>query len=164
MKRSRIDNASQRTSGNGSLKLHRILVPLDFSGKARQALDFAIPLARQTNAKIFLLHVVQPVYPVAAFPAEMGIMPLNLPPVVKPSKFKLTALGPKLVPPELLGKILVRTGRAHLEITRAASELKADLIALSTHGLTGLKHALHGSTAEQVIRHANCPVLTVRRH
>jgi universal stress protein A len=164
MKRSSLDSIRQQSSGNGFLKLHRILVPLDFSGKARQALDFAIPLARQTNAKIYLLHVIQPVYPVAAFPAEMGMLPLNPPPVVRPSKMKLAALGRKLVPPDLLGNTLVRTGRAHLEITRAASELKADLIALSTRGHAGLKHALLGSTAEQVIRRANCPVLTVRRH
>jgi nucleotide-binding universal stress UspA family protein len=145
--------------------MRRILVPLDFSGKSRRALDFAIPLARQSKGRIFLLHVVEPVYPLAAFPGEMGIVPaVNPRPELKPSRARLVGLARKLVPPDLLGKALVRSGRAHFEITAAADELKADLIALSTHGHTGLKHVLLGSTAEQVVRHARCPVLTVRRN
>jgi len=40
--------------------------------------------------------------------------------------------------------------------------LKVDLIVISTHGYTGLKHAVLGSTAERVVRHAPCPVLVVR--
>jgi universal stress protein A len=40
--------------------------------------------------------------------------------------------------------------------------LKADMIIMATHGYTGLKHTLLGSTAERVVRHARCPVLTVR--
>jgi nucleotide-binding universal stress UspA family protein len=48
------------------------------------------------------------------------------------------------------------------EITRAAEELNTDLIIIATHGHTGLKHVVLGSTAENVVRHAPCPVLTVR--
>jgi nucleotide-binding universal stress UspA family protein len=57
---------------------------------------------------------------------------------------------------------LLRTGQPHTEIVEAARELGADLIVLSTHGHTGLTHALLGSTAEKVVRHAPCPVLVVR--
>ena len=45
-----------------TLKLRRVLVPLDFSGKSRQALDFAVPLAKQYGEKIFLIRVVEPVH------------------------------------------------------------------------------------------------------
>jgi nucleotide-binding universal stress UspA family protein len=55
-----------------------------------------------------------------------------------------------------------RLGRPYVEITEAAQELKVDLLILATHGHTGLKHVLLGSTAERVVRHAPCPVLTVR--
>ena len=57
---------------------------------------------------------------------------------------------------------LVRAGQPYYEITTAAKELDVDLIVITTHGRTGLKHALLGSTAERVVRHAPCPVLTVR--
>jgi nucleotide-binding universal stress UspA family protein len=48
------------------------------------------------------------------------------------------------------------------EIAKAATEWEADLIVIATHGYTGLKHVLLGSTAERVVRHAPCPVLVVR--
>ena len=57
---------------------------------------------------------------------------------------------------------LLRFGRPYLEITEAAGEVGADLIVLTTHGYTGLKHVVLGSTAERVVRHAPCPVLVVR--
>ena len=59
-------------------------------------------------------------------------------------------------------KTLVRNGVPYNEISRAAASLKVDLIVISTHGYTGLKHALLGSTTERVVRHAKCPVLVVR--
>jgi nucleotide-binding universal stress UspA family protein len=57
----------------------------------------------------------------------------------------------------------VRFGRSFHEIAAAARTLKADLIIISTHGYTGLKHAVLGSTTERVVRHASCPVLVVRQ-
>ena len=66
------------------------------------------------------------------------------------------------MPVKLLADSLVRVGHPYQEITQAAQELKADLIVIATHGYTGLKHILLGSTAERVVRHASCPVLTVR--
>ena len=53
-------------------------------------------------------------------------------------------------------------GRASQEIVRVASEEKADVIVMGTHGYTGMAHVLLGSTAERVLRRAPCPVLTVR--
>jgi nucleotide-binding universal stress UspA family protein len=61
-------------------------------------------------------------------------------------------------------KVAVRTGTAFLEIAEAAKSLEADLIIIATHGYTGLKHLLLGSTAERVVRSAPCPVLVVREH
>jgi len=59
-------------------------------------------------------------------------------------------------------KTLVRQGNPGLEVAAAARGLKMDLIVIATHGNTGLKHVLLGSTAERVVRHAPCPVLVVR--
>jgi len=155
-----------RRAGKDATKfsLRRILVPLDFSGKSRQALEVAVPLAEQYGGKVFLVHVVEPptTYPYGA--AEMAVAPLNPRPTVEASKGKLSAMARALIPSALFGRALVLTGRAYLEIIAAADELEADLIVIATHGFTGLKHVLLGSTAEQVVRHAHCPVLTVRRH
>jgi universal stress protein A len=57
----------------------------------------------------------------------------------------------------------VRLGDAGEEIVAAAADLQADILVLGTHGRTGLKHLLLGSVAESVMRHAPCPVLTVRK-
>jgi nucleotide-binding universal stress UspA family protein len=55
----------------------------------------------------------------------------------------------------------IETGHAGQQICAEATERNADLIAISTHGRTGFKHVLLGSTAEYVVRHASCPVLVV---
>jgi nucleotide-binding universal stress UspA family protein len=53
-------------------------------------------------------------------------------------------------------------GSPTLEIVEMARSLPADLIVISTHGRTGLKHVVLGSVAEHVVRRAPCPVLVVR--
>jgi nucleotide-binding universal stress UspA family protein len=67
------------------------------------------------------------------------------------------------IPRGTVEKLLVRFGRSFHEITEAARTRKVDLIIISTHGYTGMKHALLGSTTERVVRHAPCPVLVVRQ-
>jgi universal stress protein A len=57
--------------------------------------------------------------------------------------------------------VVVTMGTAWNRIVGAAKSWNADLIVIGTHGRTGLKHALMGSTAERVVRHAACPVLVV---
>jgi len=57
---------------------------------------------------------------------------------------------------------VAREGKPFEEICHAAETLGADLISLTTHGYTGLKHVWLGSTAERVVRHSHCPVLAVR--
>jgi nucleotide-binding universal stress UspA family protein len=59
-------------------------------------------------------------------------------------------------------KPLVRTGKPFREIVSLARQENIDLIVIATHGRTGLNRMVLGSTAEQVIRHAPCPVLVVR--
>ena len=157
-------------TGGKSLEIGRILVPLDFSPKSLEALEFAVPLAQRYGGKIFLVHVVEPEYSVPPYPAAItypGAMetpPIPTLPSTGESGEKLAELAAKLVPSDLLGRTVVRTGRAYVEIVQAADELGAGLIALTTHGYTGLKHVLLGSTAEHVVRHAHCAVLTVRQH
>ena len=68
-----------------------------------------------------------------------------------------------MMEPEFLKDVVVQVGIAFEVITNTARDCKIDLIALTTHGKTGLKHMFMGNTAERVARHAPCPVLVVRK-
>lgn len=145
------------------LVLRRILVPLDFSGQSRQAFDCAVPLAATFGAKISLLHVVQPPVVMRTMPDGGIAMPVNTDRLVELARERLDEMAAEFLPARVRGDRMVREGSPAYEITAAAEAIKADLIVLSTHGFTGLKRAFLGSTAERVVRHAHCPVLTVRR-
>lgn len=144
------------------LKLASILVPIDFSKGSKKALQYAIPFARQFNAGITLLNVVQPHY----VSGDFGAMdfPVFAADLQKSSAQQLSALAAKGVRGQVPVTTVVRTGSPVAEIVDAAKALKADLIILSTHGRTGLGHVLLGSVAENVVRLAPCPVLVVREH
>lgn len=142
------------------IKVRSILVPIDFSETANKALVYAMRMADQFGAKIILLNVVEPV----ATP-DIAYHPMMLEPEAAKSiaKERLVELERRAkIPARMVDRILVRYGSPFAEITSAARTLKVDLIILTTHGYTGLKHVFMGSTAERVVRHAPCPVLTVR--
>lgn len=145
------------------LNIRSILVPTDFSPASEKALAYAVPFARQFGAKLTLLHVVEPV----ATPDFANSFPLAVEndKVMAQCRQHLEGVCRNLeIGPKLMEKTLVRYGRSFHEITDAARTLKVDLIIISTHGYTGLKRALLGSTTERVVRHAPCPVLVVRPH
>ena len=143
-------------------QVRSILVPIDFSAPAEKALDYAVGLANQFGAKLTLLNVVEPV----ATP-DFASYPLMMEndKVVANAKKHLEQLCTKAhIDEARVEKTLVRNGVPYREITDAARTLKADLIVISTHGYSGLAHVFMGSTAERVVRHAECPVLVVRGH
>ena len=142
------------------VKMESILVPIDFSATSKKALVYATRMAEQFGAKVILLHVVEPI----ATP-DLAYHPLMLEPekAKQAAKEGLDKLCRQLrLSAPLLDRTMVRFGTPFAEITGAARTLKVDLIVLTTHGYTGLKHVFMGSTAERVVRHAPCPVLTVR--
>ena len=163
--------AVSNQSATSPFRLNKILVPIDFSDCSKKALRYAIPLAKQHQAGIALLYVVaapayyavgdgggfnylsfEPDY--ASVEAEMRVS----------GERQLSALAAAEARGEVYADALVRTGSPAFEIIDVANNLPADLIVISTHGRTGLKHVLLGSVAEHVIRHAPCPVLVVREH
>ena len=144
------------------LKIERILVPIDFSDCSNKALEYALAFAEQFEASLILLHVVEPaVYPESYMLVQPATDEMNQD-LVKAGRERLAALGRKRVGSRVRTETLVRLGRAHSEIPDTAKALNADLIIIGTHGYTGIKHVLLGSTAERVVRYASCPVLTVR--
>ena len=146
----------------GPIQLRTILVPVDFSEFGQKAMDYAQAFAQQFQAKVVLLHVVEPmVYPenYVAVPTVSDDINQSL---MKAAEERLAVAQTGLGAHGVKCESITRLGRPYFEITEAAKELETDVIILATHGYTGLKHVLMGSTAERVVRHAPCPVLTVR--
>ena len=143
------------------IAIRSILVPIDFSDESRQTLALATQYARTFGAKIILIHVAEP----AGLPDFSNAFPLELSTeeITTRCKRDLAKLERELaIEAGLVSSTLVRHGRAWEEICIAAKASDVDLIIISTHGRTGMKHLLMGSTAERVVRHASCPVLVVR--
>ena len=141
------------------VKIRRIVLPTDFSDASRQSIPYAVALAREFGADITLLYVVP-----THLPAEFGHLGLVLEAkrLVAEATHSLAEFRRVELPPDLEVNPLVVDGGAPFQIANIAREVEADLVVLSTHGYTGLKHAWMGSTAERVVRHAPCPVLTIR--
>jgi nucleotide-binding universal stress UspA family protein len=142
----------------------KILCPVDFSDLSLNALNVAVDLASKFQAELHLLHVFEG-YDAISLNPEVATNPMLewLPRLRQLCHDKLAALPS----PDLAARCPTvvradREGPAINEILTYAAHEKTDLIVQATHGRTGLKHLLIGSVAENVVRSATCPVLTVR--
>ena len=139
-----------------------VLVPTDFSPASFKAMDYAVTLAEMFGAKVTFAHIV---VPVAAPDLVYGPVAWDEAVAIESAKERLNELkqsrGAKVA-----GKVrtVVRRGHPYSEIDQIAKDIGADLIVVSTHGRSGLRHLLLGSVAERVVRHAPCPVLVVREN
>lgn len=143
------------------LRLKKILVPVDFSEFSKKAVRYGVRFAEQFGAALVLVHVVEPVrYPESVIiPPEMEEGNQAR---LKQARRALAGFARKEIPTAVASECLSHLGVPFAEIVKAAKDVDADLIVMSTHGHTGLKHLFLGSTAERVVRLAPCPVLTVR--
>ena len=141
-----------------------ILCPVDFSDLSLNALRFAVDLASTFQAELHLLHVFEGYDAISLNPElAMSRMPEWLPKLRQLCHEKLAALPSADLAVRCAAVVRAnREGSAIHEILSYAAHDKIDLIVLATHGRTGLKHLLMGSVAENVVRHAKCPVLTIR--
>ncbi len=139
----------------------KFLVGVDFESASLAALDWAIDLASQLGATVTVLHTYE--IPIVGIPDGAFIASAEY--VSKMLTAADAALAAAIEPRrgrgvELTG--LMRQGVPWETIHQAADEVDADLIALGTHGRTGLSHALLGSVAEKTLRTARRPVVVVR--
>jgi nucleotide-binding universal stress UspA family protein len=143
---------------------HTILVPVDFSGCSREGLQYAIGFANEFGARIILLHATYLGY---IYSSE-GTAIYDIPALQKAARKNAQRHMRQLVRAVNFRGVKFETaftdGSPVLDICSFAKEHDVDLIITSTHGLTGLKHALIGSVAEQVVRRASCSVLVVPSH
>jgi universal stress protein A len=142
-------------------EFRRIVCPTDFSPTADAAARHAASLARAYQGELVLLHVLPQLhYPLRGLGMAESFPNLQLELHTR-AKERL-AEAAKALGSGFTLRTEIRDGEAYEQVLACAREHQADVIVLGTHGHTGLKHALLGSTAERVVRLAECPVLTVR--
>jgi len=143
------------------IKISRILAPVDFSTGSEASVEYAAALAQALQARVTLLHV----YP----------MPDLMSGIVPGADNAADAERDRTFAQEWLDKLRVETqknrgieidsvlvhGSAAREIISFSSSGGFDMVVMGTHGRTGLRHVLMGSVAEQVVRRARCPILTI---
>lgn len=144
-----------------ALEFRRILCPVDFSDAAAGALRAAALLAQRSGGSLTLLHVN--VVPGSAIPEALLETPPTLAkdlsaPADRPL-LEWKALAERLGAPRV--EAYRSVGRPAQEILALARREGFDLLVLGTHGRTGVGHLILGSVAEEVVRRAPCPVLTL---
>jgi len=152
----------RETAGHEPGVANEIVIPLDFSEHALLALTYAEEFARMYASRIHLVHILdEAVYPDFYPP----VIPAGGPKNEELREQSLERLREIAAPLEGRGFDVdahVRSGRAAHQLADFAAEIQADLIAIASHGLTGLRHILLGSVTEQLVRRSPCPVLTVK--
>ena len=143
---------------DGSLKINRILCPLDFSEFSRSGLGLAADLARQFNSTIVLAHVVDARFDYPEWTAQVAMNTSEQLAKSAEENLKSVAEGMEGLETE----IVVTKGIPHRILIEKTKENDIDLVIIATHGRKGLAHALLGSVTEKVVRSAGCPVLTIR--
>jgi nucleotide-binding universal stress UspA family protein len=145
------------------LPFKHLLCPVDFSDSSLSALEFAFSLAREADAELAILHAFE-------WPTPEELLtdrPINVPEyrrqVEADFSARLHALVPESARTWCTPSVGIAHGKAYREILRAAADGRSDLIVMGVHGRNALDLMLFGSTTNQVVRRATCPVLTVRR-
>jgi nucleotide-binding universal stress UspA family protein len=145
------------------ISLKKILVPTDFGEAADAALAYARALARNFDASIDLVHVVED----AAARMYAGEVFIAVPPTLQKDieDAARRELAPRLIdndPDPLQVRPVVLTSNAPaLTIVQYAKEMAIDLIVMGTHGRSGFERLALGSVTEKILRKATCPVLAV---
>jgi nucleotide-binding universal stress UspA family protein len=140
----------------------RLLCPVDFSESSLSALQFGFSIAQESDAELTILHVFE------WLPGDEALTnrPINVPEYRRQLEHdfdeKLHALVPDSVRDWCRPRTRTAHGKAYREILAAATEENVDLILMGVQGRNALDLMLFGSTTNQVVRRATCPVLTLR--
>lgn len=144
--------------------IKNILFPTDFSEGALHALPYALDMAKDYSAKLYMLHVIYDVSTASGLYVPHISFDEMYSDLEKSAQKELEKFGyeklKELKNVEVEYKVM--RGIPYEVILKFAEETNIDLIVIGTHGRKGLDHFLFGSTAEKIIRYARCPVLTVR--
>ena len=147
-------NTKNQTTG-GVPRISRILVAIDFSPYASNALQWARSLAQALGAKIILLHVVDVFSMAVTGGVRTGLDPLS---ILREAAHKCMEELKALIPD---AQTVIREASPRPAIVDAALELNCQMIVMGTHDRSGLEHLLLGSVADYVVRNSKVPVLTI---
>ena len=142
------------------LPIRTILHPTDFSAHSEYAFRLASSLARDYGARLIELHVLE--RPLFIHGGVMTAPPEPPPPEEQRQAIREQLQRIKATDPAISIEHLLEEGDPATGILQVAKERSCDLIVMGSHGRTGLGRLLLGSVAEQVVRKAPCPVLTVK--
>jgi nucleotide-binding universal stress UspA family protein len=144
-----------------------ILCPVDFSDSSIDALQYAMSLAEESGARLTLVHVIElpPEIPIDEH-GSLVSWPQSLREYVAVAEADRAARLKELLPePDRSNgsvSTVLATGKAYAEILRIAAEQSTELIVIGIHGRRAADLLFLGSTTQHVLRHATCPVLTIR--
>jgi universal stress protein A len=144
-----------------SLPKH-ILVPTDFSAPAGAALNYAKTLAEAVGASLHVLHVMDDPLPGIKMPDHVCSIPAIRKQLEREASEDLATVLTPEEKTKFRAELTSEWGNPYAKILEFTREHGIDLIVMGTHGRGAFLHALMGSVAERVVRHASCPVLTVR--
>ena len=138
--------------------LQNILFATDFSGPSEQALPYALSIARHYDSRVFVLHVMRPDL-FAMVPPENSSALLDQARVHAESEMANLLISGRLR--DVPHQVLLTQGDLWAVIDEVLQLHQIDMIVVGTHGRTGARKLLMGSSAEEIFRLATCPVLTV---
>jgi nucleotide-binding universal stress UspA family protein len=158
-----------RAHATSDLPFSQLLCAIDFSESSMAALQFASSLARESDATLTMLHVLEwpweepPAPRLEELPAEQGAA------LAEYRRYRERMALKRLE--DLASKtglskrpvVRLRNGKPHVQILDVAHEESSDLLVIGVHGRNPLDMMVFGSTANQIVRAAPCPVLTLRR-
>jgi nucleotide-binding universal stress UspA family protein len=151
-----------RAHATSRLPFRRILCPIDFSPPSAAALERALSLAQESESELLLLHVLE--WPIGHEPPPLPAF--NVPAYRIYREKDAAAELEKMVPVSVRDWCQPSThlahGKPYEQVLAFAGDYGVDLIVLGVHGRSALDVAVFGSTTNQVIRGATCPVLTTR--
>jgi nucleotide-binding universal stress UspA family protein len=150
--------------GNGkhAPAIHRILVPLDGSPVAESVLPMAEALARRFKASLVLFRAITPPAVTGPMPEALAYLPDVVDLLEADAERYLGRIADDLAREGLKASTMVTVESPVSGIVNAASDVKADLVALATHGRSGVARWVMGSTADAVVRRTGLPCLVVR--
>lgn len=139
-----------------------IVFPTDFSPRSKSAISWVHQMADQLNAEVHCLYVVEE--PQIYATLDMGPVPIpSIEELTTSARTRLDAfVRTSITSLGMTAKSAVLVGRPSDEIISYAGSHDAKMVIMTTHGYSGVKHLLLGSTTEAVLRHAACPVLSIR--
>ena len=143
----------------------RILVPTDFSPPSDRALEHARRMAARCGATLHLLHVLEETMDTSAFASDVLVpdSPEVLAARLEEAREKLAHRSGGAASEQPRASTEVVTGSSTRTIVRYAADNGFDLIVMGTHGRKGFAHLVMGSVAEEVVRTASCPVLSIHQ-